>query len=197
MRSLGLSTEVWVGSDQSCMLISLLGRLGVSGRMRVFVHSHISLLLAGLSSSRLQFPTPTIICWFYLTKGLKASRTVITMIVWVACPLAREVPAQMGQTVLPHSQPLQGISTHGKLNVQRHMAPVPWPQAEEPQRVYGGAWCPRKLGALPCHRWPCKGRLPVHKSNSTIHKHSLNLGQERQLGMLWSGNCNLLLSRKM
>lgn len=48
--------------------------------------------------------------------GLKASRTVIRMIVRVACPLAREVPAGMGQTVLPYSQPLQGISTHSKLN---------------------------------------------------------------------------------
>lgn len=48
MRCLGLSTEVWVGSDQSWTLISSLARLGVSGRMRVFVHLHFSLLMVRL-----------------------------------------------------------------------------------------------------------------------------------------------------
>lgn len=149
MRCLQLSTEVWVGSDQSCMLISPLGRLGVSGRMRVFLHSHISLLLAGLSSSRLQFPAPTIICWFYLTKGLKACRRVITMIVRVACPLAREVPAGMGQTALPHSQPLQGIPTHGQLNPSAKAHGLnAVATGRITQGLCGGTWCPLKLGAL-------------------------------------------------
>lgn len=39
-----------MGSDQSCMLISSLPRLGVSGRMRVFVHLHVSSLVLQLSA---------------------------------------------------------------------------------------------------------------------------------------------------
>lgn len=175
-----------MGSDRSCMLISSLARLGVSGRMRVFVRSHISLLVARLSSSRLQLPTPAIVCWFYLTEGLKAFRTVITMIVgvpalkpdgtpallqFVARPLAWEVPAGMGQAARPRSQPPRETSTRGKLSPeQTRMAPMPQPWAGEPQGVDAGTRCPLKFKALPSHRRPCRGRLPVHASNSAIHK---------------------------
>lgn len=166
MRCLKLSTEVWVGSDQSCMLIPPLGRLGVSGRMRVFLHSHISLLLAGLSSSRLQFPTPTIICWFYLTKGLKACRTVITMIVRVACPLAREVPAGLGQTAVPT---LTASARDPHPRPAESKCKGTWPECHgHGQKSPGGAW--RDL--VPFETWGpaeegCLSISPITLSTNT------------------------------
>lgn len=90
---------------------------------------------------------------------------------FVARPLAWEMPAGMGQAALPRSQPLQGTSTGGKLSPEQiRMAEMPQPRAGEPQGVDAGTRCPLKFKVLPYHRQPCRGRLPVHASDSAIHK---------------------------
>lgn len=185
MRRLEPSTEVCVGSDQSCVLISPLGRSCVSGStVRVFAPGGVVLQPAAVSDSHYHLLV-------LFNQGIKSF--------------------QDGN----YNYRLSGMSSgtgsargHGSDSAPILTASAKDLHSQEAESKCKGTWLecrghrqkPREYMEGLDDLWnlrPCKGRLPEHKHDSTIHKHSLNLGQERQLGMLQSGNCNLLLSRKM